>query len=201
MNVCKNCFSDKELKVFIETMNTTGKCNFCNTPDISVIDIKELLEFFKELLDNFQKKENGKGLISELGTWGLFSHPQEGTKILNYVINEITTHILNANDSVDYIDDILDNVSYWETLKNKLKWESRYFTDINKLEELRWDSYFNSQISINKHDVFYHQDFRPRPFQSPVKFRIRAGRMSSQAPAKLSCADAPANASQAVLGS
>ncbi|MDN3672436.1 RES family NAD+ phosphorylase [Flavobacterium branchiarum] len=156
-NVCTNCFSDRELKAYIDIQSNKGECTFCGTSGIEIIDVCELYDFFKELLDNFQKKENGQPLKNLIqGNWSLFSSAELSYSILNFVIHNIDTDILSSDDFVDFNEDIFENVNYWDKLKEQLIWERRYLTDINYLtDELGWDGFFNSQIALTKETVLY----------------------------------------------
>jgi len=120
MKVCSNCFSDKELKAFIISTYNIGKCDVCNSKNIPVLLIDELLDFFQELFDNFKKARAGDSLKAKIqGSWNFFSSHKVATKILNNVIPLISTKILNAEDLVEYSEDIISNVSYWEVLKDE----------------------------------------------------------------------------------
>lgn len=155
--LCKNCFADKELKGFILSQNRIGKCNCCNSENVEIIPIEELLDFFKELFDNFQLKSQGGSIISIIqGTWSLFSGLECGHKILNFTLNKIGSSINNSEDLVDFNVEILENINYWNVLKEQLKWERRYFTNIEYItEDLGWDSFFESKAVIQKEDIFY----------------------------------------------
>jgi hypothetical protein len=152
LNVCKNCFSDREIEAFITSHALHGNCDFCGTKSIEIVPIEELYDFFKELLDNFKRTTSGTPLKSKLqGSWSLFSSLSSAYAILNFVISKISTTISNADDLVDFNDDILDNVNFWEKLKNQLVWENRYLTDVNYLtDELGWDGFFNSKVELVK---------------------------------------------------
>ncbi|OCB71158.1 hypothetical protein B0A79_22440 [Flavobacterium piscis] len=156
-NVCTNCFSERELKAFINSHSQLGKCTFCEKENIEILEISELYDFFKELLDNFQKKENGQPLKNIIqGIWSLFSSAELSNKILNFIIHNIDTEILSADELVDFNEDIYENVNYWDRLKEQLIWERRYLTDINYLtDELGWDGFFNSQIALTKTTELY----------------------------------------------
>lgn len=82
--VCNNCIADKELKGFILSQNEIGDCDCCDLNNVEIIPIDELLDFFKELFDNFQPKPDGKSILSILqDNWCLFSSPEYGKKILD----------------------------------------------------------------------------------------------------------------------
>lgn len=155
--VCINCFADKELKGFILSQGNIGNCNCCESKSIEVIAINELLDFFNELFENFQIKQNGRSLISLLqGNWNLFSNLEYGNKILNDTLNKIGSKISNSEELVDFSDEILENINYWFKLKEQLKWERRYFTDIDYLtNDLGWDGFFESKSVIKNDHVFY----------------------------------------------
>jgi len=155
--VCRNCFADKELVGFILSQGKIGDCNCCSSKDVEVLPIEELMDFFKELLDNFQMKPGGERLISTIqGNWGLFSTLECGNKILNYVLNKIGSTIAHSEALVNFNDEILENVNYWFKLKEELKWEKRYFTNIDYLtNDLGWDSFFESKVVLKEADIFY----------------------------------------------
>ncbi len=155
--VCKDCFADKELVGFIVSQDKQGDCSCCNKKNIEIVPIEELLDFFKELFDNFQPKADGKSLISLMqGSWSLFGNLEWGNKILNFVLNKLGSPITNSEELVDFNNEILENVNYWFKLKEQLKWERRYFTNIDYLtDDLGWDSFFESKVVIKKENVFF----------------------------------------------
>lgn len=169
--VCKDCFSDKELKGFILSQGNIGDCDCCKNKEVETIAIEELMDFFKELFDNFKVYPKGASILSLIqGNWSLFSNLECGRKILNYTLDKIGSTISNSEELVDFSDDILENVNYWFKLKEQLKWEKRYFTDINFLtDDLGWDSFFESKVTIKIDDVFFrarlHQNADDEIFQ------------------------------------
>ena len=185
--ICKNCFSDKELIGFILSQGKVGNCDCCNSKDVETIELVELLDFFKELFDNFQVISGGKSLISLIqGNWNLFSSLESGHKILNEAIKQSNSTISNSESLVDFSVDILENINYWSELKEQLKWEKRYVTDIDKLlYDLGWDSFFDSKTNIKENEIYYrarlHQQSQEDPYpmgemlSPPAKFAA-AGR-------------------------
>lgn len=186
-NVCKNCFSDRELIGFITSQSKFDDCGFCNHKDVECLQIDELFDFFKELLDNFKKSDSGETLKSRVqGNWSLFSSLDIAYNILNHIIENIETEISSADEKVDFSNEIIDNVNYWEKLKNQLIWENRYLTDINYItDELGWDSFFGSQITLSKETKLYrariHHSSSEPAFSNdnmfcPPKYKATAGR-------------------------
>lgn len=156
MEVCPNCFADKELKAYISSSTNLGLCKICNSTNIPLLAIDELLDFFQELVDNFKSSSDGEPLKSKIqSNWSFFSTHNVASIILNQVIPRITTSIQNSEDLVNYTEDIIDNFSYWEKFKEKLKWSNRFISDIGYLEELGWDGFFNTQFELNNSDELF----------------------------------------------
>jgi len=155
--VCKNCFADKELIGFITSQNTIGNCDCCGCTEVEIIPIEELYDFFKELVENFQTKSSGERLISKIqGNWSLFPNLDVGQKILNYVLDKIDSPLNSSDDLVDFNDDIIENINYWFKLKEQLKWERRYLTNIGYLtDDLGWDSFFESKTIVKRENILY----------------------------------------------
>ncbi|UOY08260.1 RES family NAD+ phosphorylase [Muricauda sp. SCSIO 64092] len=113
------------------------------------MDVTELLDFFQELADNFEVVGTGESLKNKIqGNWSFFANHQVAEKILNHLMPKLKTAISNANSSVDYIQEIRDNYSYWETLKEELKWSNRFLSNLDQLLELGWDGFFNTQYRL-----------------------------------------------------
>lgn len=45
---CTNCFSESEIKNFIESEDILGTCNYCKSKDIHICDVKDVGEFIME---------------------------------------------------------------------------------------------------------------------------------------------------------
>lgn len=186
MLVCKNCFGDKELKGFITALNYVGQCDVCNNPTIEIINIEELFDFFQELFDNFQLKPDGERLISKIqGNWNLFSSIDGGNRIINFILGQINTQFQSSEELIDFNDDILENVNFWNELKKQLKWESRYLTNIGYLTELGWDGFFESKMVLKNTDTFFRarlhhianeEIYRNDQMYCPPKEKATAGR-------------------------
>ena len=187
MNICESCFVDKELKGFINSEGELGVCGFCRSKNHKIIALEELLDFFQELLNCFEMKNNGQSLASLInGQWDLFSNNRVAIDVLNSVINQLNTVFNNAEVQVDYSPEIQNNVTYWDKLKEQLKWERRYLSDTDYLiNELAWDSFFESQFVINEDDFLYrgrlHQNtddecFNVNSMSCPPKEVSTAGR-------------------------
>ncbi|NTE05118.1 MAG: hypothetical protein EOO20_03000 [Chryseobacterium sp.] len=163
--VCRDCFLDEELRGFIIAQAKLGACPCCQSTEVETIALAELYDFFNELFANFQLSTKGETIIQKLqGNWDLFKSNAIASKILNAVIPSISTSIQSIDESVDFNEEIIANINYWQTLKEQLKWERRYLTDIAYLtEDLGWDSFFNSKINLKKEDHYFRARIHTQP--------------------------------------
>lgn len=186
-NVCKNCFSDSELVGFIISQAKSNNCDFCGSKNIECVPIEELYDFFNELLGNFKKDAAGQPLKSIIQVkWSLFNSLKHAYDILNHFIYDTKSIFSNADEKVNFSDEILDNVNYWNKLRQQLIEETRYLTNINYLtDDLGWDGFFSSQTKLEKGKKLYrarvHHNSSEPPFPvdqmfCPPKERATAGR-------------------------
>lgn len=186
MKVCANCFSDKELKGFISASHHIGDCTVCNSKIQPLLNVSELLDFFQELINNFKLYDNGMPLNSKIqSNWSFFSTHETANKILNHVLPKLKTEIISSNVNVDYTDDIRENYNHWEILKEELKWKNRFVINIERLEDLGWDGFFNTQFELKKETPLFrarlhHQSgmqvYKPEEMACPPKEISSGGR-------------------------
>ncbi len=186
MEICTNCFADKELKGFISSSKKSGDCKICNSSNVPLISIDELLDFFQELLDNFHIVADGESLRSKIQrNWSFFTSHEIATKILHEVLPKLSTDISSPENIVDYNADIIENFMHWERLKEELKWTKRFISNIDYLVELGWDGFFNTQFELKpKDDLFrarvHHQSglksYSPDEMKSPKPELVGGGR-------------------------
>ncbi len=164
MNVCANCFKETELKAYLSSSGTTGSCDVCESESVKIIPLKELMDFFTELIQNFVPREDGLPLLEHLQyEWDFFYNPKTGSAILDEVLGQIGGAVLSSKIKVDFSPDILENVNYWNTLKDEIKWSKRFLTNIEYLTENRlgWDSFFWKQFYLQKNVSLYRARIHP----------------------------------------
>ena len=187
MKLCPNCVSDQELKGFITSSDDIDDCKLCSSKKQPCIDVTELLDFFQELVDNFRIVKKGESLKNRIQVnWSFFSSSNIATKVIDFVLPNLSTKISSSKQSVEYIDDIIDNYSYWETLKEELKWHKRFISNIKYLDEdLGWGGFFNTQFELNPNEELFrariHQQSRLAAFEieemmCPKKEIVSGGR-------------------------
>lgn len=156
MEACTNCFSDKELQGFILSFEKFSNCSVCGSKEVAVVDIDELQDFFQELIDNFRILEGGTALRSRIQeNWSFFATHAVSDEILNHVLPNLNTEIHSSQDAVEYIDDVIECVGYWEIFKEDIKWSQRFISNIGQLEEYGWDGFFNPQYLLSNADRLY----------------------------------------------
>ncbi len=139
MKVCIHCFNDEELKQFILSNSVeSGICDYCRDETTTdLIEIDELLDFFAEFLAIFNEDTHGIPLVELIQQdWNLFSAKPESIIVLSDILKALNYPLANLDIDVNYIDEITECTSYWDTLKKSIKWNKRFLIDIDRLEEL-----------------------------------------------------------------
>lgn len=170
-SVCTDCFADRELVAFINSQARYNNCNFCGAKNAACIPLEELYDFFTELIGHFKPDPSGTMLKSIIqGNWSLFSSLTSAYLILNQVLSNIRLQFSHADVLVNFSDEILENVGYWDTLKHQLVTQNRYITDINYLtDELGWDGFFSSQIEIPQSAELYRARLHHNSGEAPYE--------------------------------
>jgi hypothetical protein len=155
MNISVKCFNQDEIKAFIMSNHTLGKCDVTGESDVNVVDINEVAEFFIDLLSIFSESTDGNLLVSVINRdWDIFKSDDIASTILNEICRKGNLS-LNANSMVVYSDEVYLSVKKWNEIKETLKWKQRYFTGRFVDDEMRWDVYLSSNDIIDKNSWFY----------------------------------------------
>ena len=188
MKVCPQCFNDLELKQFIASNSAErGICDYCSDETTTdLIEIEELLDFFAEFFSIFKEVTDGTPLVELIQQdWDLFSDKPENIALLAKILETLNLPFANLYSEVSYIDEITECTSYWEVLKESIKWERRFLIDIDKLEDLGWDRFFEQQVklpvseSLFRARLHYQGDqsiFDQTEMGSPHKTKVEEGR-------------------------
>jgi len=200
MKVCDSCFRDEEIKSFIRASSCeTGVCDTCSANGY-LIDLSELLDYFMSLLSIFRYDVEGEaidGLIQK--DWEIFQSNEVCIRILTDSFLKVELALTlgiemkalteGVDLKVKYKVKIEDNVSYWQKLKEDLKWKKRYLTDINEIFELEWGLFFSDSFKMDASSVLYrariNSESQTTPYppdemtSPPVKYTT-AGRANPQ---------------------
>lgn len=191
MNVCSNCFNDVELKSYIDTsLREIGDCPNCKSESVLLLPIKELVDFFSELLDLFTPDGDGIEVNKILQEdWNLFANEAIANKILMELLANIDHEIKAPSEKVSYIPDINENISFWDKLKNDVKWQRRYLLELKNIEDFGWDSFFNETVTYTDSERFFRARIHYKENEtifpidkmgSPPKEEVGSGRANPQ---------------------
>lgn len=158
MKCCRNCFKDKEIIGFIYSNSSSkGKCDYCSSEDIELIDPRELEELFVPLVGIYQtteelgiKIEDEKLLHQKLQLdWELFSLTEEAD--IDRLLKDILQGAISGDDKL-FSQPVEISVIHrngaaatehelkWESFAEEIKSKNRFFLeetiDLNLLKEL-----------------------------------------------------------------
>lgn len=191
MKVCVHCFNDLELQQFIKVNSTEkGKCDYCSDGlNSELIEIGELLDFFAEFIGIFKYDSQGASLVNLIQTdWNLFSDKIVSNNILSDILLALNSS-LSPYITVSYINEIAECTSYWEELKEDIKWEKRFLTNTDILEDLGWIDFFKQTIEWPNSESLYRArlhysgnqtEFLIEDMGFPDKYKVPAGRANPQ---------------------
>jgi hypothetical protein len=192
MKVCVHCFNDIEIKQFIVTNSKeNGQCDYCNDGiNSELIEISELLDFFAEFIQIFKFEPAGIPLVQKIqNDWNLFSGEDVCQNILTDILLFLDLSLTDSQETVNYTDDILECTSYWEILKEEIKWKKRFLTNTDKLEELLWHNHLNKTLELSNseplfrarlHYVGDQKEIAASEMMCPDKSWTSAGRANPQ---------------------
>jgi len=122
---CPNCFNDSFLQSEVKAKSSlTGKCSFCSTDNISIIDPRELLDLFIPVLDIYEISEKGTSLFKILQEdWNIFNLNEDNQKKLLDIITNKDTNI----KYYPIYQQEKQNIKQWENFREELKHNNRFF--------------------------------------------------------------------------
>lgn len=192
MKVCVHCFNDLELKRFIvSNSDDKGQCDYCEEDSSSeLIEIGELLDFFAEFIRIFKFSDTGIPLAQMIQKdWDLFSSEATCHNILSDILLALNPSLTSSQATVDYTDDIIEYSSYWETLKEEIKWKKRFLTNIDTLEELGWIRHLSQTVQLSESEPLFRsrlhyngnqKEIKAVDMGCPDKYLAPAGRANPQ---------------------
>lgn len=139
MECCPHCFSDKFLGKHIDAIsNTNGKCSFCKTNNVTLIEPTILFDRFEPLFELYEINKTGISLNNLI---------QEDWKIFNIDSSTVQQRLLKAiagdknlfkSKYVAKFAKEQKNIDQWENFREELKHNNRFFPenalDIDHLE-------------------------------------------------------------------
>lgn len=138
---CKNCFGDSFLEQQIELFSReTGTCDFCNSAAVLLVEPAELIDSFETLLSLYEESNDpaASSIEALLRTdWELFVQLDsvKTEMLLGLIFKDIG---LVQNSYAPVIQHDADAVQEWETFREELKHQNRFFPkNIQTTEQLK----------------------------------------------------------------
>lgn len=147
MKCCSSCFNDWYLKEeVVLKSNTKGRCEFCRTAHVSLIDTSEFQDGFEMVCSIYNIAEDGKSLLDLLNDdWQIFAKDNaHARKLLGSMLpNERIQSKYKPPESK-----FSNTLDAWKKLSTELRTKNRYFPDsdfkieryLSELESLRISS-------------------------------------------------------------
>lgn len=133
MLVCSECFSDIELQSEIANSDKIDQCDILHK-DAHVMDFEEFGDFFGELLDLFERSNSSTKTVVNIiqEEWNIFTSDAIAVQLLTFIMDKHQCGY-TVNDYVTFNKKITDSVARWDELKERVKYQSRFFTDLGSL--------------------------------------------------------------------
>ena len=139
MYICKDCFLDEELRSEINANAViNGVCDVCGKEG-KLMDFSDFHGFFNALLSLFSLTDNSNKTIVDIiqDEWHIFKDKDVAKILLSDIIS--TSHLDYSIDTcVDYTNEIQDRVAVWDRLKNSVKENSRFFTNMDEFAQYEY---------------------------------------------------------------
>ena len=149
MFVCKECFSDVELRAYVDSnFMKTDVCDVCHKTG-NLIDMSEVSSFFEDMLRLYEPAEDGF-LVSDIiqNDWHIFKDKATADTILTEVLTG-GSFSFDTNTAVNYTSNIIERVSIWDRLKTSVKEKSRFFTSMDEFAKYNYLS-AGSKLSVGR---------------------------------------------------
>ncbi|MFG1272181.1 RES family NAD+ phosphorylase [Xanthobacter flavus] len=168
---CTECFNDRHLKRTINDNTTSsGRCNFCGTSDIPLLDPKQLADLFAPLITIYEEFDEGRTLVEWFAEdWNIFSSNNIAEavafRLLGEILDdgEITRRLFRPSDRFSS-----NGIARWEQLRTELMYVNRFFPDAN-IDVPRLSSLLPELVADSLPTIWY----RARLMDGDVEFQIK----------------------------
>jgi hypothetical protein len=147
MKCCPECFGDRGLRksIFPSRTEEVGKCSFCESENVRLLDPRALSEYFGLLLAAYttipEENEESLQLVGHFRRdWGLFDHPKMDDHRSRNLLAEIFEDGNIVRRSFIPVPGSANRLGQWEKLRDELMYQNRFFPnadiDLIRLESL-----------------------------------------------------------------
>ena len=132
---CPECFDDRGLRksIFPFLGPSHGKCNFCGTEDVDLVEPRQLATYFELLANVYELSGDGKSLVEWMKEdWALFSHPSMDVAHAKELLErfgmmvDIVRRPFAPSSSYSS-----DGLIQWERLRDEMMYKNRWFLDVS----------------------------------------------------------------------
>lgn len=212
MNCCPICFSSNYLMQIINSESTIGNCDFCKSSNVKLKSAKDLIVFFRNLLDQYEiDSKSGRSIIDQIQ----LDFPDQIFPIAGTASLELLNEIISTESTI-YSDLLTNNVSIkkrtkhiseagklWANFKNEIKSTNRFhiknILDLSNLEKLftKEDSltrYFDVKTTFYRGRICNISGRKITEMGPPPPEKARSGRANPRGISYLYLADEPKTA-------
>lgn len=134
MKICAESFEDEEIRSFINSFGNSS------------VDLTELVDFFTDFIGLFKLDANGRSIVRQIqDDWHIFTSDDDAIKILSEVIR-LQNLKISIKDTVSYIPEIESCFTEWKSLKEDVKYNKRFFSDLRNFGWVQFISSCNAEI-------------------------------------------------------
>jgi hypothetical protein len=158
MRCCPTCFGDRGLErnIFPTLPTEIGRCDFCNSDNMPLVEPKLLGDIFGLLKNIYEPDAHGLLLVEWFKKdWRLFDHERMDVARAQVLLGEILDDGEAARQrfspSAKYTSDAL---ARWEALRDELMYENRYFPS-SQLDRDRFDWLLGQVRALNLPTTWY----------------------------------------------
>lgn len=161
MKICKECFSDGELRAGVEVISIPDEqiCSVCGKNSERQCDLSEFYDFFHSLLCLFKISTNGEKVVDIIQRdWNIFSGIGVAKTIIEEILKTFPDIGFSIDSLVEYNDEVTSLVVSWEDLKVRIKEQTRFLIDNEELESF---DFLQSSVTLQKGDILYRSRILP----------------------------------------
>lgn len=130
---CPVCFGDRDLRKNLFKSRPKGRCSYCATENVPLLEPSQLAEPFEFLISTYRPDERGKLLVQWFREdWGLFEH----VRMDDSRAKDLLSEILDDGEIVrePFMPSVTpegDRLTEWEKLRDELMYRNRFFPDVD----------------------------------------------------------------------
>jgi hypothetical protein len=165
MLCCSNCFSNQEIEKIIKEVSTHfGKCEYCGSEDVALVDACEIVEPFQPVISLYEVTPEGNQLLHEIlqNEWGLFKLEPNLTQ---HLLQDIFSGEKSINPEL-FTKPVINKTHYhqrtegllhqWDLLKEEIKFRNRFFLQ-NVIDLEMLEKYLREKSKIYKSGVVFYR--------------------------------------------